>query len=162
MKLEIVNEWLTSHKLSFHLGKTESILFGSKHRLKSQSNLIISCKGQSIEAKDSVKYLWATIDQTLSFEPMARSVRSKVNGRLRFLFRKAKFLSFHTKKLLVMSIIQCHVDYASTIWFYSITQSLGDRFQTTQNKIIRYVPNLDPRSQIENEHFSKLGWLLFF
>ena len=71
---------------------------------------------------------------------------SKVNGSLTFLFRKAKFLSFHTKKLLVMSIIQCHVDYASTIRFYSITQSLRDKFQTTQNKIIRFVVNLDPRS----------------
>ena len=52
---------------------------------------------QSIEAKDSVKSFGATIDQTLSFEPMARSVLSKVNGRLRFLFRKAEFLSSHIK-----------------------------------------------------------------
>ena len=64
-ELEIVNKWLISTKLSLHLGKTESILFGSKHRLKSQSNLNISCKGQSIEAKNSAKYLGATIDQTL-------------------------------------------------------------------------------------------------
>ena len=108
----------------------------------------------------TVKYLGATIDQTLSFEPMPRSVLSKVNGILRFLFRKAKLLSFHTKKLLVMSIIQCHVDYASTIWFYSITLSLRDKFQTTENKIIRFVLNLDPRSRNENEYFSKLGYFL--
>ena len=165
-ELEIVIERLVSNKLSLHLGNTESILFGSKHRLKSrlksQSNLNISCKGQSTEAKDSIKYLRATIDQTLSFEPMARSVLSKVNGRLRFLFRKAEFLSSQTKKLLVMSIIQCHVDYASTVWFYSTTQSLIDIFQITQNKIIRFVLNLDLRSQIKTEHFYKLGWLLFF
>ena len=43
-QLEIVNEWLISSKRSLHLGKTESILFG----LKSQSNLNISCKSQSI------------------------------------------------------------------------------------------------------------------
>ena len=61
-----------------------------------------------------------------------------------------------------MSIIQCHVDYASTIWLSSITQSLRDKFQTTQNKITRFVLNLDPRSRIENEHFAKLGWLPFF
>ena len=30
-ELEIVNEWLISNKLSLPLGKTESILFGSKH-----------------------------------------------------------------------------------------------------------------------------------
>ena len=40
-----------------------------------------------------------------------------------------------------------------------ISQSLSDKFQITQNKIIRFVPNLDQRSRIENEHFSKLRWL---
>ena len=47
---------------------------------------------------------------------------------------------------------------------YSLIQLpnlLRDKFQTTQNKIIRFVLNLDPRSRIENEHFSTLGWLLF-
>ena len=36
-ELEIVSEWLVDNKLSLHLGKTESILFGSRPRLKSQS-----------------------------------------------------------------------------------------------------------------------------
>ena len=35
-ELEIVSEWLVDNKLSLHLGKTESILFGSRPRLKSQ------------------------------------------------------------------------------------------------------------------------------
>ena len=35
-ELEIVSEWLVINKLSLHLGKTESILFGSRPRLKSQ------------------------------------------------------------------------------------------------------------------------------
>ena len=47
------------------------------------------------------------------------------------------------------------------IWIYSMTQSLRDKFQTTQYKIIRFVLNLDPRSRIENERFSRLGWLPF-
>ena len=33
-ELEIVSEWLVDNKLSLHLGKTESILFGSRPRLK--------------------------------------------------------------------------------------------------------------------------------
>ena len=31
-ELEIVSEWLVDNKLSLHLGKTESILFGSRPR----------------------------------------------------------------------------------------------------------------------------------
>ena len=33
-ELESVSEWLCENKLSLHLGKTESILFGTKHNLK--------------------------------------------------------------------------------------------------------------------------------
>ena len=50
-ELENVSEWLVDNKLSLHLGKTESILFGSRPRSKSQSVLSITCKGTVIEAK---------------------------------------------------------------------------------------------------------------
>ena len=33
-----VSHWLVDNKLSLHLGKTESILFGSKQKLRSQSS----------------------------------------------------------------------------------------------------------------------------
>ena len=33
-ELEVVSEWLVDNKLSFHLGKIESILFGFRSRLK--------------------------------------------------------------------------------------------------------------------------------
>ena len=61
-ELEIVSEWLVDNKLSLHLGKTESILFGSRPRLKSQSVLSIICKGTVIEAKNTVKYLTRKCD----------------------------------------------------------------------------------------------------
>ena len=50
-ELEIVSEWLVDNKLSLHLGKTESILFGSRSRLKSQSVLSITCKGTALKQK---------------------------------------------------------------------------------------------------------------
>ena len=66
--LNLVSQWLIDNKLSLHLGKTESILFGSK---KKKSNIIvhftlnISCNGHSIQPTHSVKYLGTTIDQHL-------------------------------------------------------------------------------------------------
>jgi len=38
-ELQSVSEWLVDNKLSLHPGKTESILFGSKIRLKKGSSL---------------------------------------------------------------------------------------------------------------------------
>ena len=56
----------------------------------------VSFKGQPIETKESVKYLGATIDQNLSFDSMANSVLKKAIARLKFLYRKGCFTSFHT------------------------------------------------------------------
>ena len=158
-ELEVVSEWLVDNKLSLHLGKTESILFGSKIRLKSQSNLQILCKGTNIESKEVVKYLGAVLEQCLSGESMVKLIIQKVNARLKFLFRKQKFLNLHSKKLLVMSRIQCHFDYACSFWYPGLSQLLRNRLQVTQNKMIRFVLKLEPRSHIGSDEFKSLGWL---
>ena len=101
-ELEVVSEWLVDNKLSLHLGKTESMLFGSKIRLKLQSNLQISCKGTHIESNEVVKYLDAVLEQCLSGESMDKLIIQKANARLKFLFRKQKFRNLHSKKLLVI------------------------------------------------------------
>ena len=98
-ELEIVSEWLVDNKLSLHLSKTESILFGSRPRLKSQSVLSITCKGIVIEAKNTVNYLGVVLEQCLSGANMPTSVIQKANARLKFLYKKRKFLNLTTKKL---------------------------------------------------------------
>ena len=55
--MNVLSEWLICNQLSLHLGKTESVLFGSKARLKSGPNLNGVCNGKPFEAKDYVKYL---------------------------------------------------------------------------------------------------------
>ena len=135
-ELEMVSEWLIGNKLSLHLGKTESILFGSKSRLSAQSDMTISCHTNVIGAKTQVKYLGAILDQTLSCESMALSIIQKANARLKFLYRKCRYLTFITNKLLVVSLIQCHFDNAFSFWFVGLSQSVKNRLQTTQNKLV--------------------------
>ena len=60
--LETISVWLIDNKLSLHLGKTESILFGTKRKLSNCRNLNVSCNGINTEFKTSVKYLGASID----------------------------------------------------------------------------------------------------
>ena len=89
--LEVVNDWLIDNKLSLHLGKTESILFGSRPKLKSDSCLHIICNSTNIKSTDSVKYLGATIDQHMSCESIATNIIQKANATLKFLYRKRFF-----------------------------------------------------------------------
>ena len=157
--LELVSAWLVDNKLSLHLGKTESILFGSKPKVRKNTGLNVQCNGISIAASTSVKYLGAILDQSLSGESIATSLIGKINSRLKFLYRNKKYLSMHNKKLLVSSLIQCHYDYACSFWYPGLTQHLKTRLQTCQNKVIRFILNMDVRSHVGKEQFVFLNWL---
>ena len=99
------------------------------------------------------------LEQYLSGANMATSVIQKANARLKFLYRKSKFLNLTTKKLLVMSLIQCHFDYACSFWYRGLSKVLKNKLQVTQNKIIRFVLNMDSRAHVGSEVFKSLGWL---
>ena len=49
IELESLREWLEENRLSLHLGKTQSILFGSKKRLRTSNKLHVVCNGGDIE-----------------------------------------------------------------------------------------------------------------
>ena len=50
-ELETVSDWLICNKLSLHLGKTESVLFGSKHKLNLSPNLVSLVKVNQLRLK---------------------------------------------------------------------------------------------------------------
>ena len=158
-ELDAVNEWLIDNKLSLHLGKTESVLFGPKRKLAKQSELGITCGNTQITPKSEIKYLGLDIHQSLDGEITADKVIKKANSRLKFLQRKGRFLNVYTKKLLVSAQIQCHYDYACSSWYLGLTKQTKQRLQITQNKIIRNVLNLSPRSHIGAKEFQEVNWL---
>ena len=99
------------------------------------------------------------LEQCLSGANMATSVIQKANARLKFLYRKRKFLNLTTKKLLALSLIQCHFDYACSFWYPGLSKVLKNKLQVTQNKIIQYVLTMDSRALVGSEVFESLGWL---
>ena len=65
-ELESVNDWLIDNKLSLHLGKTQSIVFGTRNKLCKCNSLNIVCNGNVIESKSTVTYLGVSLNQSLS------------------------------------------------------------------------------------------------
>ena len=74
------------NKLSLHLGKTESILFGSEIRLSRVNKFEVSCEGNIINPTHGI-----TLDDNLSGDNIAKSVIKEVCSRLSFLYRQATF-----------------------------------------------------------------------
>ena len=91
-ELNSLHEWLVDNKLSLHLGKTETILFGTEQTLKRITALSIQCHGHTLASKSIVKYLAVDLDQALTVDTIARKALNKINNGLKFLFRnKSKF-----------------------------------------------------------------------
>ena len=74
---------------------------------------------------------------------------SKVNNRLKFIYRHSSSLSSNArKKNLCSALILCHFGYSCTSWYAGPTKCLKKRLQIAQNKVIRFFNSLGPRSRV--------------
>ena len=154
-------DWFVENKLSIHFGedKTKSILFGTKRKLKADPKLQISRGDVNIKQHYEVKYLGCIFDSNLSGASMAIKVLDKVNGRLRFLYRKQNLLSAPLKRLLCNALIQPHFDYACQTWFPGLRKALSKKIQCAQNKCLRFCLNLGNRAHLDKKEFEEINWL---
>ena len=90
---------------------------------------------------------------------MALRVLEKINGRLKFLWRKNKFLTRPLKRLLCNALIQPHFDYASSAWYPNLQKKLSDKLQICHNKCIKFCLSLGNRSHIGIREFKEINWL---
>ena len=101
-----VCDWFVDNKLKIHFGedKTKCILFGTKHALNKVSSLDAKYGEIHIKQYHTVACLGCLLDETLCGESMALKVISKINSRLRFRYRKNRFLSQPLCRLLCNSL----------------------------------------------------------
>ena len=69
--------WLVDNKLSLHLGKIESIIFGSKRKRKRVNSFSVRCGDHNIASQEKVKYLGLTIDNILSGKEIVNGIIQK-------------------------------------------------------------------------------------
>ena len=102
-----ISDWFVDNKLSIHFGedKTKSILFAPLNKCKKLRNLNISYGSLKIKQYSEVTYLGCILGESLSGESMALNIVSKINTRLKFLYRKNKFLSPQLRRLLCNALI---------------------------------------------------------
>ena len=96
-------DWFVDNKLSIHFGedKTKSILFAPINKCRKITNkLNISYGPIQIKQYSKVTYLGCILDESLSGESMALNVISKLNTRLKFLYRKNRLLTPQLRRML--------------------------------------------------------------
>ena len=122
-------DWFVDNKLSIHFGEdmTKSVFFASKRRAKNIHQLNIKYKDINIKQHSEVTHLGCVLDETMSGEPMALKVINNVNGKLKFLYGKNRFLSPELRRMLCNALIQPHFDYACPAWYPNLTEKKRKR-----------------------------------
>ena len=90
---------------------------------------------------------------------MAKKVLKKINGKTKFLYRQNRYLSYHLKRTLLISLIQPHFDSACCAWYPNLSMSLKNKLQTAQSACIRFCLGMERRSHIGLNQFEKINWL---
>jgi calcineurin-like phosphoesterase family protein len=108
------------------------MLFGPKRKIRQIKNFYVKCYEHVITSTEVVKYLGVHIDKYLNFENIVSNIVSKVNGRLKFLYRNAKCLDPRSRKTLFeTALIQCYFDYSCSSWYSGLGSGSID--QKTSN-----------------------------
>jgi len=112
------------------------------------------------------RYIYPSISQFCAyaasnfiFQNVDIQMIQKANARLKFLYRKKAYLTQHTQQLLIMSLVQCRFDYACSVWYNGLTQSLKHKLQVTQNKLNMFILDLKLRDHVGHQQFESLNWL---
>ena len=160
-ELSNCRKWLIDNKLSLHVGKTESVIFGSKSSLKRVESFQVLCEGREVRRVHQVKYLGVFLDTTLSGFNHVNHVLKTCTTRLAFLHRNSSLLDFNCRKTLCTSLIQPYLDYCSSSWYLGLSASLKHKLDVLQRKMLRFVFGFDNRHHIGPSDFLSLSWLSF-
>ncbi len=132
---------------------------GTQCKTKNREGFVIKCKDMTIESVTKVKYLGVKIDETLSGEGIIDTIVRKCTGRIKFLYRQARCLPRALKKTLCQSLVQSHIDYVISSWYAVITWKAKNKLQIIQNKVVRFILDLQPRTHLTVEHMRELNML---
>ena len=159
---ENICDWFVDNKLVIHFGegKTKSILFASKRRSKNVRQLNIRYNHINIKQHLQVTYLGCVLDERMSCEPMAVKMINKINGKLKFLYRKNRYLIKELRRMLCNALIQPHFDYACPAWYPNLNEKMKKKIQIMQNKFIRFCLKLDKMRHVSEEEFKSINWLI--
>ncbi len=131
----------------------------NKKKKRNTEDFEVKYKDTAIKYVSKVKYLGIKIDKTLSGERTLNTIVKKCTSRIKFLYRYAGCLPKAVKKILCQSLVQCHLDYAVSSWHAALTKKAKRKLQILQNKIVRFILDLAPRTHLTADHMNELNLL---
>ena len=160
--LDHLKNWLEGNKLSLNVAKTQSMLIGSRTRLKKigmseNPEPALKIGEEPISMVKHTKYLGVQIDQHLLWDEHLSIITKKIARGLGMLKYSKKYLPLSTIQRMCKSLVEPYFRYCLPVWGNCGTTAL-QKVQKLQNRAARIVTN-SPYDASALPLIKQLGWL---
>ena len=155
--LALVNDWLTTHKLTLNVSKTKLMIIAGRQRLAHVEEIELVVNEDTIEQTDSFKYLGVKLNETMDWSDHIDYIQSKVAKRLGLLKRVKHLLPVKSREIMYNTMIQPILDYGDIVWGDRFNETQMDRLQVLQNKAAKIILNQSMYSS-SSSALASLGW----
>ena len=145
------SEWLNEHRLSLNLGKTKVMFFGTGAKLPSIDDIEVKLHDTRVAPVKAYKYLGVTLDSRLTFSDHIETIRKKSTPKIRTLCRISYYVSKKTILYLYKSLLLSQIEYGDII-YDSMSEKDSQYLQRLQNKCLKSILHLDPRTPTDELH----------
>jgi len=152
-----IQNWMTSNKLKLNMDKTEFLIIGSPHNLRSHPDLTLTVGTTEIKPTNSVRNLGVIMDSDSTMTSQVGGLCRTLNYQLRNIARIRKYLDEDTCHHIVRALVISRLDYGNSL-LAGITNALFDKLQRIQNKAVRLICGAKRREHI-SPYLARLHWL---
>ena len=155
-----LSNWISNNKMVLNLDKTDSMLFGTKHKVKSSRGLLnVQIDGCTIKPVDTHKLLGLHLDNMLTWDNHINKLCNKLKSRL-YLFNKIKHLLPQFARLQFFTgLVQSLLDFGCVIWGNTSKSNLK-RVHKIMKQFGRSILDIKKPKDIHNvDLFKTLDWL---
>jgi hypothetical protein len=152
-----IQNWMNCNKLKLNMDKTEFLMVGSPHNLKSQAALSIQIGSTVIKPVDHVRNLGIIINNDGTMTGQVKGLCRTLNYQLRNIARIRRYLDEDSCHHIVRALVTSRLDYGNSL-LVGITKTHLTQLQRIQNKAARLICGAKRREHI-TPYLTRLHWL---
>ena len=149
--MNLIQSWLSAHKLTLNVKKTKYMLIGSQFKFSHiNSDFTVKVNNTPLERVIKHKSLGVQIDESLNWRPHINTISKKISAGIAILKRVSHLITFDTGVNVYNALVMPYFNYCSAVWG-NINKGLADkRLQKMQNRATRTLTfsNYEVRSSV--------------
>ena len=147
-ELEHVSGWLKANRLSLNIKKSNILVFRHKN-IKKTDKIDVRIDGNSIDEKETAKYLGLHFDNKLTFKYHVDHVLTKLKKGNAILAKLRHFVPKNNVRNVYFAHIESHLSYGAVVWGSTARYHI-DKITSAQKKSIKIMNFIKKRDHCDS------------